>query len=315
MTFIKKHWKAIVIAVMAIILIIVVVNVIKHLSGANSNVTAGTSGIATLDGSAVGVFDNQKDAEANKVTVDAGTKKLVVSGSGNIDASATVGGFPASILTETKDGHYDVALDGLGDGTTVIVKMLVGGDGSWVGQRLSGDVDEYYLAITVSNPQQNQTQQTQGQTTSPSAQTAQTLGVPNGQVYLGEEAYQTYGSETEAQQAVASQQNAFTLPVYMVQNGLKVTAVPTTDDTARIWVKITMVDNEGVDRAGVCVNPENDWSDVLDVSEFAGHQVTLMLKAENGWAISSGFSYVSFYLPQFETQEEIITPIVGAEGK
>lgn len=306
LNFIKKHWKAILIAVVAIVLIIVVVNVIKHFSGANNSntVTAGTPGIVTLDGNSVGVFDNQSDAEANKVTVDAGVKNLDVSGSGNIDVTATVGGFPIDV-TNTKGSKYELNMDSLGDGSTVIVKVMVGGDGSLIGQRLGDDVETHYFAINVSNPNQ--------ETGDTAAQTAQALGLPNGKIYIEEDTYQTYGSETEAQTAVANQQNAFTLPLYMVKDGLSLTAEPTTDDTARIMVKVCMMDDESVESAGTYVGPDGNWSGTLDVSKYAGHQITLMIKAENGWAISNGYSYVSFFLPQFEVPEETIVPIVSGE--
>lgn len=288
--FIKRHWKAILIAVVAIVLIIVVINVAFSSTNDNTTVTAGTAGIASLDGSAVGVFDNQSDAEANKVTVDAGVKILQVTSDEYVEVSATVGGFPVGV-TNTQEKTYEVDTSNLGDGSTVIVQILIGGDGSFVGRRLNNDVDTYYLAINVNNP--NQT------TADSAAQTAQALGLPNGKMYVGEDkdTFQTYGSESEAQQAVAGQQNNFTLPKGMVQNGLSFTVEPTTDDTARVMVKVCMMDGESVESIGKYVSPDSNWAGTLDVSNFAGHQITICIKAENGWAISNGYSYVSFFLP------------------
>ncbi|MBR1540940.1 MAG: hypothetical protein IJ629_07390 [Clostridia bacterium] len=307
--FFSRHWKALLVVVIAIILIVVIL-VVKPFAGISNQLTrnnpsaatAGQLGVITLEGNGIGVFDTESEAEANQVTVNAGKATLKVSGSGNIDVSASIGGTPANILTTTNGNSYELNLDGLGDGTTILVKVMVGGDGSLIGQRLSENVDTHYFAVNVSNPNQ------QAQTGDPNTQTAQTLGIPNGTVYVDGSAFQTYGSESEAQQAIADQQNRFTLPTSMLTNGLPITVTPNTDDTARVFIQVCMVDGYDGGSFAVCANPETDWLANLDVSQFAGHQITLMIKAENGWAISTGYSYISFFLPEWPVQETETEP-------
>lgn len=293
-----RHWKALLVALVAIILIVVLAVVkpfsgLSDLFGGNNNQVAGQAGVVTLDGNNVGVFDTQHEAELNKVTVNVGTSTLKISGNGERVANASVSGIPTGALVKQSDGVYTLNTNGFGDGTTILVKILVGGDGSFIGQRLSGNVDTHFMAISVSNPQQPQTGD-------PAAQTAQTLGLPNGTVYIDGTAFQTYGSEWEAQQAVAGKQNQFTLPRSMVANGLPITVTPNTDDTARVYIRVTMVNAEDDNDLSVCANPQTNWMATLDVSKYGGQQITLMIKAENGWAIANGYSYISFFLPEVE---------------
>jgi hypothetical protein len=188
---------------------------------------------------------------------------------------------------------------------------MIGGDGSWLGQRLSEEIDTYYLALEVVN--NNEADLVEMVSTDDVAtqqvQSSSTLPLPNGKVYFGEDSYQTYASESEAQQAAALQ--SLTIPTYMVQDGLQLRAEPNAN-TARIWVSICMVDGQIVQSVSSRLNQDSNWTGTLDVSEFAGHQVTLVMKAENNSALMNGYSYVSFKVPEFSPQsaETEIQPVV-----
>lgn len=281
----KKYLGSILIAIVAIVLIVLlIVFMVKLVSNSHANnQTVGTVGVVTLDGNSVGVFSSKEEAENNKFTVDAGMRSMKVSGFGNTSVHATVGGIPANIVTNAKGSTYDLDLNGIGNETTVMIQISVGGDGSLMGERLSGDVDKYFLAINVNNPDNV-------------ADTAKTLGLPNGKIFFGDDSYQTYGSETEAQQAVSN--NPLVLPTYVVENGIQLRAEPN-ENTARIQVKACMLDGDPINRDGPRLYSGNGWSDVLDVSEFSGHQVTLMIHSENDMGLSNGYSYVSFFVPEF----------------
>lgn len=296
--FLGRHLKAVLIVMVVIIAIIMIIKFkpFSGLNGGSNNTVVGTTGIVTMDGNKIGVFDTQSEAESNKISADSGVRKLQVSGSGNVDVSANVGGIPTGIISG-KNGKYDMDLSGIGNGTTVVVTVSIGGDGSFFGRTLTTDVSKYYFAVNVINNEET-------------VNTTQTLNAPNGTIKFGDDVYQTYGSEQEAQMAVLGQKNLYTLPTYMVKEGIQLHCEPG-ENTARIWVKPTMVDGESGSYNGVRLNQDSDWSGILYVSDFSGHQVTLMIKAENNTGLSNGYSYVSFFVPEFEAPaEEYIPPVV-----
>jgi len=92
----------------------------------------------------------------------------------------------------------------------------------------------------------------------------------------------------------------------MVQNGLQLRAEPNSS-TTRIRVQVCMVDSKPCMITGVSLYESNNWSDTLDVSNFAGSQVTLMLHASNVNGLSNGFSYVSFFVPAPIQEEQVDT--------
>ena len=284
MNKVLRHILITVAVIVVVVLLIVLFS--KLLSNRNNNSlqAAGISGVVSLDGNAVGVFQEQAEAEANKVTVDAGIRTLSISGSGNIDVRAMFAGNWIDILTQTKGNNYDLDLTGVGNASTIILRFMVGGDGSFTSQRLSGNVKTYYLALDVNNPNQN-------------VETAKSLGVPNGKIYFGEDAFFTYGSESEAYQAALD--NPIVIPTYMVHDGISIKAEPD-EGTYRIHVTVSAPSR----RDGPMLWSANDFAGVIDVSEFAGQQITLMIHAENDLGFVHGFSYLSFSVPEVETTEE-----------
>ena len=88
----------------------------------------------------------------------------------------------------------------------------------------------------------------------------------------------------------------------MVQNGMTITAEPSTDDTKRIWVKVSMVDYEGVQNDDITVSDANGWTATMDISKFSGHQIVLMLKAENDFATRTSYQYISVIVPDAENE-------------
>lgn len=286
--FFHRNWKKLSVFIGFILAIIVIVGIIIAVSnsGTPSVGSPSSSNTATLNGSALSVFNTQEEAEVNTTTIDAGTYSLNVTGS-NIDILVTIGGIRVrdNILTQIKEGSYELNLSEVGDGTTVIGKISTGGDGSITGKLLEGGINTVFFSLRVNNP-----------TVAPSA-TAELMGVPTGILYFGddEDQFHVYGSEKEAQNSAT-----ITLPIAMVQNGLKVKAV-CNDNTARLWVKPYFLDGELVgNRLGVVLSAENDWTNVLDVLPFAGHQLMLMLKAEDGWAINTSFGYIACYVPELD---------------
>ena len=253
-------------------------------SRANAASVPGTTGVVSLDGNTISMFEDQAKAESNKTTADAGTHTLKVSGRSNVSIRATASGNSANGIVAGSGNDYELDLNGLSDGTIVILTVAVGGDGSFLSERLSEEVKRYYVALEVNNPDV-------------SANTASTLGVPSGKVYFGEASYLTYRSEEEAQKAV--EDAPLVLPTYMVADGIPVRAEPG-ENTYRIQVTICMLDGESFHLGGPFLWSENNWEGTLDVSACAGHQVTLMLHAENDMGFVNGYTYVSFYVPAFD---------------
>lgn len=264
---------------------------------APSTVTAGETGTVTLDGSRIGVFDSQQDAETHKVTVNAEAKSMTISTTENVDVSVSVDGRSANnVLTKSGNG-YTLDLEGFGHESVVVVKMSIGGDGSLLGKRFgNAGIETKYFALSINNP------------TVAQEQSITTLGVPTGVVYFDGSAYQTYGSEVEAHNAMVTERNRFTIPTYMVTNGIEVRAEPG-ENTARMQVRVCMVDSNDFDTRFVYLNSSTNWTGTLDVSQFAGHQIILMINSMNTTGISNGYSYVSIFVPevfQFEETEENI---------
>ncbi len=152
----------------------------------------------------------------------------------------------------------------------------------------------------------NTTSSKEGESTTPNATEPaipeSTEDTPNGKVYFGGDSYMTYGSEKAAQKAVASEKNRWTIPLSLAKDfTFKVEPTP---ETARVLVMISMVDDKSIERAGVYVSPDDSWTGKLDVSEFFGHQITLMIKAENQMALNNGYSYVSIFIPEEPVPEK-----------
>ncbi|MBR2290188.1 MAG: hypothetical protein IJ867_06335 [Clostridia bacterium] len=298
-SFIGRHWKALLILVIAIILVVIIA-ITKPFSGlmgaiSNNQSSPKASGSVTLDGQKVAVYATQADAEANKLSVNAETKTLIIPENGRVSVN------PSNILASS-NGGYTLNLAGCGDQSLVVIKVTTGGNGNFLSQRLSKDLKDSYLALVVSNPNIEANGMTK------------TSGVPTGKVYFGDVAYETYGSGSEAHQAVAGKQSQFTIPTYMVENGLQLRAEHG-NNTARIWVKVCMVGIRGIDTKGIRLNADSNWSGVIDISQFAGYQITLMLHAENGDVTSNGYSYVSFFVPApIEEQQEEGPDEFGAFG-
>lgn len=293
-SFIATHGVTILVTVIAVSLIflIVVVKPFDRLfitNSQNQSAITGTTGIVTLDNSQIGVFDTQSEAEANKTQVTAGIKSLTVSSSENVNVSASMNGIPYRI-TSTSKNNYTLDLSNVGDGSTIVIRVAIGGDGTFIGQRLDGRIKTRYVAFCVSNPKLTQNQ------------AAQDMGIPTGKIYFGEDSYLTYGSESEALSATYGKRNHLTIPLYMFENGLQLRAEPN-ENTARIWVKPCRVDNKRIGVYGVRLNADSNWSGTLDISQYAGSQLTLMLKFENSSGMTVGYSYVSFFVPT-EPEEE-----------
>jgi len=292
-----NHWKTLLVVIVAIMLIIVVASsglfnqLSNAISGNNSNSTAanstGDTRVATLDGKSLNVFETQEAAASNKTVVEAGKKALNVPNAEHVYISTYVNGNSANIVSSIDSNSYTLDLSNVPDNGTVVIKIETGGDGSALGKRLGiSHINTQFVALSVSNPTLN---------TEPEATAA--LGIPNGRIYFGEDVYQTYASEGEAQQAVRGQRSQFTIPTYMVENGLQLRAEPN-EATARIRVQVCMVGTKPVSVTGALLNNSSNWSGTLNVSNYVGQQVTLMIHAENGMGLSNGYSYVSFFVPE-----------------
>lgn len=308
--FFQKHWKTLLILVVLAVLIVLIAttDVFGQLSNAISNISNGTNTdngksnvssvpsdtrVATLDGKNLSIFESQEAAESSKISVEAGKKSLSFSTSEHVSVSAYIGGRSVDILSNNGSDSYTLDLTNVADKSIVIIKVTVGGDGSIVSQRLgTADSKTHFVAFEVSNPNMSV------------EEAAQTSGIPNGKVYFADSVYQTYGSEIEAQQAVKGKQGQFTIPTYMVQDGLQLRAEPS-ENTARIRIKVCMVGIRGVSSNSICISQETNWAGTLDISGYAGYQMTLMLHAEDGWGINNGFSYVSFFVPEIIQEDPV----------
>lgn len=276
--FLKRHLAAIFVVILAIVAIVLLVTVIGGIKNGGSKVN-GTPGIVVFDGSKIGVFDTADEAMANPITdVKAETKSFSVNDD-NSRVTADYQGYRLDV--PSSGGNYQVDLAGIPDQGIVVIKAEVGGDGSLFGQAVGVEVETHYFAVQVKNEGTNDVQ-------------ASTTVIPNGTIWFGEDKYQTYSSEEEAQAAVAA--SPLVIPTEMAKN-LVLKAEPANEKTARIYVKVCMVDDYGDPGMSVLLCEENGWTNTLDVSQYAGKQITLYLKAESGSAVVTSYSYVSFMVP------------------
>ena len=274
----KKVWPIVLlICILIIAIIVIAVKLVSLLLGTGSTpVVAGNSGIVKMSGYDIGVFNTKDEAVSNVFTVDAGIHTISVRSSDRSDVEAQGNLFNLNIVTEDSKNNFSADLSGIGNNEIVVFKVYVGGDGSSVGKLLQEDIKVYYFAVQVINSNPNVT-------SSPS-------GSPGGKIWFGEDSYQTYGSELEARNSAS-----VTLPSDLVQN-LPISAEPS-GNTARIRIKICLVDGSDYDLTVALLSGENNWSGTLDLSDYEGHQLTLMIKAENGMAVVSSYTYVSFFVP------------------
>lgn len=307
--FFRKHLKSVLIIIVAIALIVGAFFAVKYAYsklGNNTNSTVvgnsnGQSGMVTIDGHKVDVFDSEDEARANPVTADAGARVITVNGK-NPKVRTNNGS-----VNELADGKYELHLD-LPNESTVMITVKTGGDGSFIGSRLSKDVEIRYLMITVNNPKSVTPDVENGSNSS-----SDTSGVPTGKVSFAGSTFQTYGTEADAQAVVANKRDSFTIPTSMAKE-LTLTAEPS-EGTARMLIYVCMVDTDDERSLEKRLNQDNNWTNSFDVSAYAGHQVTFCIKAEDSMGLSNGYSYVSFFVPEFEAPagKEII-PVVGGNG-
>lgn len=279
--FFRKFWKIIVLLAFVILLIALVIKgitTVQKFLTTQSSTTPGTSGIVTIDGNGVNLQDSQELAESYKVQIEAGTNELSVN-TNNVEVNASLNSIPLQLKKEKKRILLDST--NIGNGSTIIFTIITGGDGSWVSQRVGPDIKHYYLAVQVNNPN--------------SDQTTTTDGIISGKVFFDESMFLTYSTEEAAQSAIEGKENTFTLPTKSL-DGIQIRAEPT-EGTARIFVIPSMVDNTGIDGTSIRLDQYNNWTSTLNIKEFAGHQLTLMLKAEDGMAFTTSFQYVSFWVP------------------
>lgn len=308
--FFRKHLKSVLIVVVAIALIVGFFCLIKYVNkfgnnAANSTVVGnsnGESGVVAIDGYKVDVFDSEDEARANPVTTDVGIRSFTVNGKKpkvKIDNGS---------VNELSDGKYELHLENLPNESTAMITVKTGGDGSFISDRLGKDVETRYLMLTVNNPI---SVIPEGETSSTGS--ANTSGVPTGKVSFAGSTFQTYGTEADAQAVVANKRDSFTIPTSMAKE-LTLTAEPS-EGTARMLVYLCMVDEAAERSLEKRLNQDNNWTNSFDVSAYAGHQVTFCIKSEDSMGLSNGYSYVSFFVPEFEAPagKEII-PVVGGEN-
>lgn len=276
--FIKKYWKVLLVIGIIIILLIIICGVIKSFSKKNP----GVSGVIRVDGAQVKVYPTKDIAamETNKIISLPKERKITANGFEKVEVTGRH-------LTQDGD-KYILDLTGLRSGTNVILKIREGGDGSWTGILFKENVQTYYLAFSVQDDPKNHPNTTNSNNVS--------TATPTGTVYFDNTKYHTYASENEAQQAIADSSKSWTIPTNMVTNGLQLRAEPG-ENTTRIRVSVCLVDTEPIDGKQTLLNADNNWSSIIDISPFAGHQVTLMLHAEGPDGLSNGYSYVSFVVP------------------
>jgi hypothetical protein len=298
--FLKRYWKVLVAVIIVIVVIIIIVAIVKGIS--NSKVP-GKTGIIKIDGKTIGVFEDKKEAQLNQFTLEAEKHELVVSGSKKTRVETTVGIFPNnSLVTDgQKKNHYDMNLENIGDQTEVLLNIKIGGDGSFFGNMLDYDTDNYYLVVIVANnnPSNNDSNtSTDGSSDSSNgnpATNAPQFSTPTGKVFIEETSYNTYPDEK-----TSADNCQCTLPTYMLKDGLTFRAEHS-EDTARIWATISMVDDEDCYRPnGIRMNADSNWTATLDISNINGHKVTIMLKYEDSKAICTKYEYITVILPEID---------------
>lgn len=304
--FFRNHWKAVAILILAIICLILVKVIGGILSGSS---IPGIKGICKFDGYKIGVFDSKEEALDNPISnITRELHTIEVSGKGNKKVTTNASLLP--IVTKTSSDEFDIDLTRVGD-KLILVTVSIGGDGSFFGQFMSSSVENYYFSIEV-QPSQNDTNSsgdiaTSGgipegsESTSYFGFSTSPSDYPTGKFMIGSNVMTTYSSEDAAEAAADESKQA--LSAKYVGN-LPVSSEPS-ENTARVFVKVSRVGSEGSNYGTVRLDQDNNWSNIMDLSALCGdgNRITLMVKYEDSKVSNCGFQYVSFYLPSAEAVE------------
>ena len=194
---------------------------------------------------------------------------------------------PTVPITSKDNKNFTIDLTNQHNNQTILFTLEVGGDGSLVGKQLQNDdFEKYYLVIKVKNDKLPETE-TKFENTP----------IPTGEILIGDQKFQTYSSEDEASKSTINSQ--LTIPTELLEN-FTITCEKHSETTSRIWVKISMLDGSiksEFNKKQVVLSNENDWTNTLNVKDYAGHQITLMIKAEDSFGITSSYQYISIKLP------------------
>ena len=273
--FLKKHWRKILIAIIALVIIIVIVTIIK-----NSKNNNGITGIVKFDGKKISVFENANEALKNSIQSDASEKQVSVkNGDESTKLTAKIGNFKAKIVTDKGKGNFVVDLSQVADQKIVLFEVKDGGDGSWVGDRISDEVNRYYFAVSVKYS---------GKTNPPQVN----YGVSCGEIEIGGKKFDTYPSEEDALSSINNISKE-------IAENFTIKSINHSNNTKRIKVKICYTD-ENISEfyfSNIILSDENDWTNTLNVMDHSGHTIVLMITAEDDLALNCSFSYVSFYIP------------------
>ncbi len=257
--FLREHLRVLIVIVIAIVAVILAIKAVKNFLDDGSG---SIHGIVKINGSEIGVYDTKEKAKANPISpVETGIYQISGKGSRKIEIKST------RFFTIQKNGKngFTIDLNGINNVTTVF-EVLVGGDGSLTSNTF--EAKRYYFAIKPQNDS--------------STVNNQPTDIPGGILHFGNDVFQTYSSEGEAQQAEA----------FTISSNLVLTAEPSAN-TARIWVKICRVDTVDWDAGEIRLNQDNGWTNTMNFSEYKGHLVTLAIKFENKMATQNTYQYVS----------------------
>ena len=299
MDFLKRHWKSIIIAIMAIIIIIFSVKGISLLIEKKHEKT-GIPGIVKVDDKKIKVFESYENAQLPKniIETDASAKTIKVKGNGYIKINSNP---RLKIKTLKESSKFSADLTQQKDNQIILFEVKIGGDGSLIGERLEmEEIEKYYFCLKVLNPNfetNEDEQESQPNTELDENQTPiDTNSTPTGEILISGEAFKTYSSEEEALNAL--NKSGLVIPTELMEN-FTITSEKHSENTSRMWVKICMLDNQasGFNKTSVVLSSENGWTNSLNVMDYAGHRITLMIKSEDSMGFNTNYSYFSIELP------------------
>ena len=275
--FLGSHWKVILIPVIIIAFLFIAKGISGLLGGGTK--APGKTGIVKLDSYKIGVFDTEEEAITYSITdFPAGPHTIEVNGKNPV---ISVDWRWLSLLGQTAENEWAFDLTNVGNNETVIVTVKTGGDGSLVGQLLSNDVSTSYFAVTVKNDTPAGNGATGGSATAQS-------GLPTGKLLINGAEVTVFSDDISADNAATQLSTSL--------ESIPISAEPS-ENTARIFVKVCKVDSTPANYGEIYLVPSNNWSSYMNLSELAGHRVTIVARFGDTKASNSTSQFISFFLP------------------
>jgi hypothetical protein len=296
----KKNWKKVIkygafgsIAVVLTVLIIIVT--ITSFKAKKEDLK---QSLVLLDNEPVRVYSSIEEANSNSIMSSNINRSLTVLNNDiKVNGNFTsLGNIPSwGVITNDTNGNYTLKLSVLKIKTNLLLEFVkIDASTSQSYRRLCGydKAEKYYLSLTITPTEDNDTLDINDilpsvtQTTSTDDQKP-----PTGNVLVNGNEYTYYTDSKEARN------HPILLEDTILQNGISFTGKPD-EGVMSIYIEPRFLDDEKIYREQVKLISENNWSEVLDVSKYSGHKVTLEVRYVPFTLIQKdNHFYVTFIIP------------------